>query len=190
MLIRRAIAVVLFVTTMSCDEARPTNVVYENMSPPEPEPPKPRYDSREGDLYLYVADVSEEDKKRGVGAGSVHMFRYLGRQGDLYRLSLLNSEEIQIGVAECANPCRVVRSKWRDGSVSRLGYSADTVIGSAFEDAFNGILKVSASRDPQAKPSQKGVQQRATQPPDSGTQLIRDYDETEPATNSGNTIIN
>ena len=41
-------------------------------------------------MYMYVSAVSEEDQKRGMKTGDVVMFRYLGKEGGIYRLELID----------------------------------------------------------------------------------------------------
>jgi hypothetical protein len=101
--------------------------------------PVPQYADRDGDAYLYVAAVSEEQQKRGQASGDVVMFKYLGRSGGLFRL-----EDASGAVSECSNPCRVIKTVHPGGYVSRTGFSPSSIFGSAFSDAFNGFLEVTA----------------------------------------------
>lgn len=99
--------------------------------------PEPRYIEKDGDTYLYVAAVSEEDQKRGRVAGSIIGFRYLGKTGDVYRLQ---GPDASSSVHECTRPCRVIKSYRSGGIVTRTEFTPSSIIGAAFVDAFNGFL--------------------------------------------------
>lgn len=105
-------------------------------APAQPLPPAHRWEYREGDLYGYQTELSEEDKKAGKGASDVLMFRFLGKRGDVYRLQAENGP-----IFSCENPCEVVKATIAGQVVDRVTYNPDTVIGGAFEDAFNGQME-------------------------------------------------
>ena len=131
--------------------------------------PEPRYAEREGDTYMYVSAVSEEDQKRGMKTGDVVMFRYLGEEGGVFRLELIDDSGRRIDVSECSRPCKVVKSIAFDGSVSRIGFNEGSIIGSAFTDAFNGLLEKRAT--PRTRNEKKVVEldqeARTETPPES-----------------------
>jgi hypothetical protein len=113
--------------------------------------PPANYEEKEGDTYFYVTAVSEEDRKTGKSAGNVVAFKYLGEKDGLYRLELVDDDGSRIGVSECPRQCKVIKSTWRDGSVKHVGFNPESVVGSAFEDAFNGHLKRAKSEPPLSK---------------------------------------
>jgi hypothetical protein len=108
--------------------------------------PTPNYDDSEGDRYFYVAAVSEEDQKKGKAVGDVTTIRFLGERDGVYRLELIGPSGQHLATSECKKPCRVTKTVWSDGSVSRGGFNAGSILGSAFEDAFNGFLTVANGR--------------------------------------------
>ncbi len=98
--------------------------------------PVKRYHEREGDTYFYIAAVSEEDQKKGRVTGEVIGYRYLGNSGGVYRI-----ESADRGANyECANPCRIIKTRYQSGNQDRIAFSAGSIIGSVFTDAFNGYL--------------------------------------------------
>ncbi len=103
-----------------------------------PVPPPPRYDQVEDGTYYYISDVSEEEKKRGKAVGSVIGFRYLGKneKGEHVLLNVANAGT-PLGKSVCADPCRIIKQ-----GNERVGFSTDSIIGAAFEDAIAGNLKV------------------------------------------------
>lgn len=100
--------------------------------------PEPRYIEKDGDTYLYVAAVSEEDQKRGRVAGSIIGFRYLGKVGDVYRLE---GPDGSSAIHECSRPCRVIKTRLASSILTRTEFTPSSIIGAAFADAFNGFLK-------------------------------------------------
>jgi len=103
--------------------------------------PAHRYQYKEGDLYGYLGAVSEDQKKAGVATPSVVMFRYAGYWGGENHLDLVSDQGNVVESAECTVPCVAIRRTFADGSVDRVGYTPDSVIGSAFLDAMNGQLE-------------------------------------------------
>lgn len=116
-------------------------------TPAIPLPPLPNYNSKDGNTYMYVSAVSHEDQEKGRATGDVVMFRYLGQSDGLYRLAILDDSERQIAVAECQNPCAVITERFSSGRVSRVGFSQESIIGSAFADAFNGFLETASGSE-------------------------------------------
>lgn len=106
---------------------------------PAPVQASPNYDEHDGSLYRYIAAVSDEDKAKGVAAGSVSTFRYLGKQGGKYVLESVGDDGSTLARNECAEPCRILVRHY-GSSVSRLAYDPSSVIGAAFEDAIAGRL--------------------------------------------------
>jgi len=96
-----------------------------------------RFDEEDHGTYYYIADISEENRKKGKAVGDVIGFRYLGKndQGE-HVLLQVTDDGSPIGKAYCTDPCKIIRTGSR-----RMGFSADSIIGAAFEDAINGHLK-------------------------------------------------
>jgi hypothetical protein len=145
----------------SCQEQKPPEInVDENLTTASGAElqtrdikPSPNYDTREADNYLYVGAVSDEDKTKGKAVGDVVIFRYLGKHAGAYRLAIIQESGKQIGIAECAQPCKLTKTTWSDGSVTRGGFNPDAIIGSAFEDAFNGFLVQTSRRNEATTPA-------------------------------------
>jgi hypothetical protein len=131
---------------------------------PTPNLSLPRYESREGNSYLYVAAVSEEERKRGKSAGDVVIFQYLGMRDGVHRLASLDDAGARIALSECASPCKVIKRTMRSGAVDRLGFNPESIIGSAFLDAINGHLKAVPDPPPAAASSEKEALAMATIP--------------------------
>ncbi|HEV2596441.1 MAG TPA: hypothetical protein VGU01_14715 [Sphingomicrobium sp.] len=102
--------------------------------------PTHRYDFKEGLTYGYISAVSEEDRKKGKGAGDVSMYIYHGNQDGLYKLTSVDANGRETGRYECTNPCVAIKADY-GGVLNRIAYSPDTVIGAAFEDAMTGQLE-------------------------------------------------
>lgn len=108
-----------------------------------PAPPSHRYAEKSKGVYYYVSAVSDNDRANGKGAGDVSGFKFLGKNDDgEFILGLVDGSEI-VGKAYCHKPCAVVRLS----NGEKAGFSEDTVIGSAFTDAFNGQLELDAGAD-------------------------------------------
>jgi hypothetical protein len=118
----------------------------------EPAPPvalpSPRYDQEENGTYYYVAAVSEEDRKRGKVAGDVIGFRFLGQndKGELVLQQIAN-DGTPASKSYCAKPCRIIR-----GVSGRVGFTTDSIIGAAFQDAMDGLLKPYGAGDGEGYP--------------------------------------
>jgi len=134
---------------MAVENLTAENLVVENTSdnvtPSDAQIGQPvpthRYNYREGELYGYLGAVSEDQKKAGVATPSVVMFRYAGYWGGENHLDLVSDQGNVVESAECAVPCVAIKRTFADGSVDRVGYTPDSVIGSAFLDAMNGQLE-------------------------------------------------
>lgn len=103
-----------------------------------PAPPSHNYSDRIKGAYYYVGSVSDNDKANGQASGSAVGFKFFGKNGnDEYVLGAVMDGG---GVGPrfyCHNPCSVVRSSL--GTTN--GFSAGSLIGAAFTDAFNGQLE-------------------------------------------------
>lgn len=98
------------------------------------------YDFREGDAYGYIAAISDEERAKGKGAGDVLMYRYAGFKDGLHRLEHLAADGSVMFRSECPEPCVAIKIQGRHG-VSRMAYSANSVLGAAYQDAMNGKLR-------------------------------------------------
>jgi hypothetical protein len=108
---------------------------------PVPAPPRHRYNFKDGDLYGYLGAISEEDQKRGVATPSVVRFRYTGFWQGAHHLLLIADSGSVLEADECAVPCIAIKETYYNGQVRRVGYSPDSIVGAAFEDAINGQLR-------------------------------------------------
>lgn len=104
--------------------------------------PVPEYSERDGDLFMYVGERSEEDVKQGIRA-SVFTYRYLGLEDAIQKLELVDDNGSRLGLYECATPCRVAKSTSPFGQVSRIAIEPTSIIAAAFRDASNGFLTLS-----------------------------------------------
>lgn len=98
------------------------------------------YNFKEGDLYGYLGGISEEDQKKGIAAPPVVRFRYTGFWGGAHHLQLVDDNGAVIDTEECQVPCVAIKETGANG-VRRIGYSTDSIVGAAFEDAMNGRLR-------------------------------------------------
>lgn len=74
-------------------------------------------------------------------------YRYLGKIDGRHSL-------VSVSTAiryECGEPCRIIMFQDR-GSKQRIAYSADSIIGSAFEDAISGLLEPVKAREAKVEP--------------------------------------
>lgn len=154
-----ALSVTLAGCSASADSDALSNMVVENLTAENlvlentladveaPARPEPRYIEKDGDTYLYVAAVSEEEQKKGRAAGAIFGFRYLGKVDGMYRLA---GPDGSSAIHECSQPCRVIKTRLASGIVTRTEFTPSSIIGAAFTDAFNGFLK--PPRPPRAEP--------------------------------------
>jgi hypothetical protein len=115
------------------------NVIDDRQLAPHA-PSEHRYDFQEGATYGYIADVSEEDQKQGKATGDVVMFTYHGNEGGVYKLRMVDANGRGLGRYECIKPCVAIKAYRSDG-LERIAYNPDSVIGSAYQDALNDLLK-------------------------------------------------
>ena len=105
----------------------------------EPQIPDHNYGERRGDTYYYIAAVSEEDKKRGLATGQVIAYQYLGTNSSgEHILANLRTNGTVSHRARCNKPCRIIDTDNGD----KIAYSPISIIGSAFDDAFRGKLRI------------------------------------------------
>lgn len=105
--------------------------------------PAPLYAQKDGDVYMYVAASTPEQTARGE-TPSIFNVRYLGSEGDVYRLEQMDDSGARLAILECVSPCRVVKSS-TVGGVTKVAVPQGSLIDVAFRDAFNGLLAQSAS---------------------------------------------
>jgi len=102
--------------------------------------PRPNYSEIEGDKYLYIGALSEDDEKAGKRVPDVTTFRFGGKKNDLYILEALDGDGSVAGTVECKNPCKIVTLRYGP-LVERVGNTEDSIMGAALQDAFNGFLE-------------------------------------------------
>lgn len=145
----RSAAFALCVVLSACSEQPPaTDNTLEIAKPKaglEQAKPSQNYDFKEGEIYGYIAAVSDEEKKTGKAAGDVLTFKYLGDANGITRLKSLSPNGSEVANYECATPCVAIKVLRGGEVVDRIAYTPDSVIGSVFEDAMNGHL--AAARD-------------------------------------------
>ena len=100
--------------------------------------PTPNFVQEENGTYFYVTAVSEEDRKKGKAVGDVIGFRYLGKNNKAQHVLATVSDDGQvISKAYCSEPCALIKRS--DGT--RIVYDPSSIIGAAFQDAMNGLMK-------------------------------------------------
>lgn len=109
---------------------------------------KPNYFEKEGYNYIYQAGLSEDDKNAGRTTGTLITFRYLGKEGDLFTLADIGSDGQVTGRNQCKNPCKIIKMTSSDGTKDQMAYQPESLIGSAFDDAFNGHLEIAGAAKP------------------------------------------
>jgi hypothetical protein len=128
---------------MNVDENLPTTDLNATSDEAAAVPKTHNYNDKDGNTYEYVSAVSEEDAKKGKAVGDVSLFAYRGVFDGRYRISSVDNGGRTEWYYECSNPCGVIK-EYRGGQVvDRVPYNPGSVIGSAFEDAFNGFLDIS-----------------------------------------------
>jgi hypothetical protein len=98
------------------------------------------YNYKEGDAYAYIWEKKERD---GRLDDEVSLFKYLGRKGGVYIIRDVKRPKVE---AVCERPCKEVKVIFQGHIVDQKPFSAETPIGAAFEDAFNGFLEPSAEK--------------------------------------------
>lgn len=126
-------------TSASTDSATDTEISASDT--PATTPTQNFVEEEEG-TYYYVTAVSEDEQKTGKAVGDVLGFRYFGKndKGQHVLASVAESGRI-IAKASCSEPCAIIKY----GDSERVAYNPNSVIGSAFQDAMNGLLRVAPS---------------------------------------------
>jgi hypothetical protein len=160
------IAITIAMTILSgCQNKEATLVTTETtpvelVSPPSPPPPPPaNFSEKDGDIYLYTTALSENDKKEGKATGEVVGYKYLGESDGVYRLASVDDSDSQFATSECKTPCLIIVRRFR-GKKDRIAFSENSVIGSAFLDAFNGHLQVTKTKRGSPKPKPETAQSK------------------------------
>ena len=99
----------------------------------------PEYDQLDGDIYMYVAELSDDAKAQGESA-SVIAIRYLGSEGAVERLEIVDDNGGRISIVECSKPCAVSKVTNENGIITRQAVNPLSILAAAFQDAFNGYL--------------------------------------------------
>lgn len=148
-----AACAIMLVSCEKSETASPPIVAATDSELPTAELPAPvpthNFVEEERGTYYYVTAVSEEDQKKGKAVGDVLGYRYLGKndKGQHVLASVADNGRV-IAKAYCSEPCTII--KYGDGE--RIAYNPNSIIGSAFQDAINGLLTPppsSASTSPQ-----------------------------------------
>jgi hypothetical protein len=126
---------------MNVDDLTVDNLIVNDTSATDTAIPGPNYAEEENGTYSYIAAVSEEDQKRGRAAGNVLRYVFRGVSRGVYRISLVDDYGRPISDSECTKPCAVIKT-YGGGTVVRRGFTPESLIGAAFQDALNGYMKV------------------------------------------------
>ena len=134
-----------FVLLSSCgqSETTPSPTIASTEAEPPTAPqvaavPAPNFVQEENGTYFYVTAVSEEDHKKGKAVGDVVGFRYIGKNNKAQHVLVSVSDSGQvISKSYCSEPCAII--KHSDGT--RVPYDPNSIIGAAFQDAMNGLMK-------------------------------------------------
>lgn len=119
--------------------ATPENIAAAPVAPP---PPSHIWEYREGQEYGYAGALSEDDQKAGRAVAPVHMFRYIGEANGVYTVA--DASDGMMTVASCSNPCQVVKI-FGGGSMERVTFNPESLVGAALTDAFNGQMEIYGS---------------------------------------------
>lgn len=121
------------------DEGNTTNATL--LTPADaPVVPDHNFSFRDGSSYGYIGGISDEDRKNGKAAGDVFMITYLGHWGEAYHLAEVNDAGQMTSNYECGTNCIAIKS-YRYGTVRRIAYAPESLIGAAFQDAMRGRLR-------------------------------------------------
>jgi hypothetical protein len=95
--------------------------------------PTPHYQAKDGDVYVYTSF--------GETGPIILSYRYLGHDGDVYRLQNVADDGTGIAITECAVPCRV--AKFTSAlETRRIMVTDESIPGKAFADAAAGLLEM------------------------------------------------
>ncbi len=130
----------VFVPTAANPSPRPQPLPVASPTPVPTPTPTHNYAFVEGDLYGYIAAISENDRKAGKRAGDVLTFRYAGYWDGQYNLEQVDDAGNIVAVSTCGKPCIAIKD-YSARSMRRIAYDPASIIGSAMEDAMNGRLK-------------------------------------------------
>lgn len=111
-----------------------------------PQGPTPEYAQKDGDTYMYVGIVTEEENKLGKMAPVVS-YRNLGFHGDVQRLELVGDNGESLAMVECSTPCRVAKITDALGNVTRQAVEPTSIQGAAFRDAANGLMEIARDQN-------------------------------------------
>lgn len=121
----------------SSENASSDETVAAPAAPIVPTKPARNYTEEENGTYFYIAAVSDEDRQKGVAAGEVIGYRYLGlNDKQQHTLQLVAETSNATMKAYCSDPCAII--KFENGD--RISFNPSSIIGAAFQDAINGHL--------------------------------------------------
>lgn len=124
--------------------------------PSKPVEPIHNYNFKEGDLYGYIAAVSDEEKKTGKVAGDVLTFRYAGFWDGQYHIERVDDANRIVSVSSCAKPCVALKT-WSNGQMTRVAYNPESIVGAAMQDAMDGRMKVKKAKSKVAPPPEEAM---------------------------------
>lgn len=159
---RVAVGIVAISLLAGCgmsDNTSDEETIAAPAAPIVPTKPAKNYTEEENGTYFYIAAISDEDRKKGVAAGEVLGYRYLGlNDKQQHTLQLVPATGDATLKAYCSEPCAII--KFENGD--RISFNPSSVIGAAFQDAINGHLMPFKE---QPKPVQKTFPQTVSSVP-------------------------
>jgi hypothetical protein len=136
-------------------QSLPSNERVEPVPPPAVEVPVPQappppthiYGYEDNGQYGYEAALTDEDRKQGVSAKPLVMFRYLGMQGNRYLVEQVNGNVASR--ISCETPCEFVKvltvNTYGGSKQEVLHLNVLSLMTGVFTDAINGQLVPTAS---------------------------------------------
>jgi hypothetical protein len=131
-----AFTLLMLSAVAGCSESKNVESAEANATA---EAPSPRYDQQDGDTYMYIGALSEDERKEGRAANVINV-RYLGLEGTTQRLEVVDDYGSRQFALECSLPCKVAKQTLGDGRISRLAVPPNSIMEAAFADAFAGLL--------------------------------------------------
>ena len=142
---------------LAAQVSQPTTDVAPLAIPAAAAIPPHRYGYRNGQDYGYVTAVSEEDRKRGVSAGDVVLYRYAGFYAGEDHLKYMSPTGSALDYLRCARPCHAIEAQEPYGQLRLIAFNADSIAGGAFQDAASGFLKAEKIQRAQPSPEFTGT---------------------------------
>lgn len=106
------------------------------------QPRQPHYALREGTAYGYEPALTDDDRRQGVAAKDLVMFRYAGERAGVHQV-ISGTRDVTLAFT-CAMPCDYVTLRAYDRGVlaqtSRMAAQPGMLARQALEDAAAGLL--------------------------------------------------